>query len=132
MTNGEPIVESIESHIVIHGTSGQLKEEEEPVNLCSLQEKDKLADRFTYGKILASHTSRQVQIDSPSSMRPPNYYGSRGVGQQTSSYRSRSSSNSWRRETSETKNVPTRGFTIMYGEHNYRSQSRESSTSERY
>ena len=120
-TNGEPIVESIESHIVIHGTCGQLKEEDDPVNLCSLQEKEKIADRFTYGKILASHTSRQVQIDSASNMRPPNYYGSRVVGQQTSSYRSRSSSNSWRRETSETKNDPARGFTIMYGEHNYRS-----------
>lgn len=131
-TNGEPIVESVESHIVIHGTSGQLKEEDDPVNLCSLQEQDKLSDRFASGKILASHTSRQVQTDSASSMRPPNYYGSRGAGQQTSSYRSRSSSNSWRRETSETKNVPARGFTSMYGEHNYRSQSRESSTSERY
>ena len=48
-TNGEPIVESIESHIVIHGTSGQLKEEDDPVNLCSLQEQDKLVDRFSYG-----------------------------------------------------------------------------------
>lgn len=132
--NGEPIVESVESHIVIHGTSGPLKEEDGPVNLCSLEEQDKLADRFASGKILASHTPRlvQLQTDSASSMRPPNYYGSRGAGQQTSSYRSRSSSNSWRRETSEAKNVPAHGFTSMYGEHNYRSQSRESSTSERY
>ena len=131
-TNGEPIVESIKSHIVIHGTDGQLKEEDDPVNLCSLQEKEKMADRFTYGKILASHTSRQVQTDYASSMRPPNYYGSRGAGQQTNSYWSRSFSNTWRRETSETKNVPAHGFTIMYGEHNYMSQSREYSTSERY
>lgn len=131
-TNGEPIIESAESHIVIHGTSGQLKEEDGPANLYSLEEQDKLADRFASSKILAGHTPRQVQTDSASSMRPPNYYGNRGAGQQTSSYRSRSSSNSWRRETSETKNVPARGFTSMYGEHNYRSQSRESSTAERY
>lgn len=133
-TNGEPIIESAESHIVFHGTSGQLKEEDSPANLYSLEEKDKLADRFASSKILVGHTTspRQVLTDSSSSMRPPNYYGSRGAGQQTSSYRSRSSSNSWRRETSETKNVPARGFTSMYGEHNYRSQSRESPTAERY
>lgn len=131
--NGEPIIESAVSHIVFNGTSGQHKEEDNPANLYSL-EKDKLADRFASSKILVGHSTspRQVQTDSSSSMRSPNYYGSRGAGQQTSSYRSRSSSNSWRKETSETKNVPARGFTSMYGEHNYRSQSRESPTTERY
>eukprot|EP01018_Ginkgo_biloba_P010347 Gb_07337 [translate_table: standard] len=136
--NEELMGESVEQNVEIHGhmehgASGNIREE---LNLrnkdAPLEPQDMLADRLASSKILSSPTPFPVQKDSAFDMRSPNHHSGRGLSQETNSYVPRSSSTSWRREPHEIRNGPSNRFSRPSSEYNYRSQSRESSSSERY